>query len=312
MRARTKLHQATRLEVIANGLEAIAPGWRPALLVYKTRTESTNPKRIKQQGWRSSLVHKRSSCQVGGQHYQFTRGKLKTQVAANFTILSCCLALLDQVSSKMPGPPATIQTVGSIREYHTLIEMRTDSVAVCHTPKRPSRYVNPASRIDFTDATLASSLVPVQCAAPRPKIFFLGALPEELGLEIKFLPQKLFLLRFFAVDLLFPGLDLLFLGLDLLFRQPQLLLQVLERLLLPVQVPTRHAVPVGITLVIALTVGGPGASPVPLVWLLPSHARHAGGAGSHPLLKIKRMKQSNRIPVTPRVTHTPPRGEAKD
>ena len=32
----------------------------------------------------------------------------------------------------------------------------------------PSRYVNPASRIDFTDATLASSLVPVQCASLAP------------------------------------------------------------------------------------------------------------------------------------------------
>ena len=29
----------------------------------------------------------------------------------------------------------------------------------------PSRCVNPASRIDFTDATLASSLVPAQCAS---------------------------------------------------------------------------------------------------------------------------------------------------
>ena len=30
------------------------------------------------------------------------------------------------------------------------------------------RYVNPASRIDFTDAALASSLVPVQCASLAP------------------------------------------------------------------------------------------------------------------------------------------------
>ena len=32
----------------------------------------------------------------------------------------------------------------------------------------PSRYVNPASWIDFRDATLASSLVPVQCASLAP------------------------------------------------------------------------------------------------------------------------------------------------
>ena len=37
---------------------------------------------------------------------------------------------------------------------------------------RSKQYVNPANRIDFTDATLASSLVPVQCASLAPPAVF--------------------------------------------------------------------------------------------------------------------------------------------
>ena len=66
-------------------LEAIAPGWRPALPFYKTQTQNTG---LNETGGR-----------YGG--------------AANS-------------SSKMPGPPATLTTLGV---PHTLMEMRMDLIA---------------------------------------------------------------------------------------------------------------------------------------------------------------------------------------